>query len=153
MTHSNFSIRFACILVSILMLGFIYFCLDALNMYKVNKCHDILCMRRCVVVFLPHFLQAFHHSWGSWGPFHDFQRFFHRNSNSVEISFCSHPSYNQVIAMKFYTWHDSCAVVACAKFCSDIVPYSGVTLRLILSNLNYDGKIVYELGPWALFQC
>ena len=56
----------------------------------------------------------------SRGPFHE--RFFHGNSNSMEISFCSHPSCSTVIAVKFCTWHDSCAVVARAKFCSDIIP-------------------------------
>ena len=40
---------------------------------------------------------------------------FHRNSNSMEISFHSHLDSNTVIATKFCTWHDSCAVVACAK--------------------------------------
>ena len=40
---------------------------------------------------------------------------FHRNSNSMEISFHSHLDANTVIATKFCTWHDSCAVMACAK--------------------------------------
>ena len=39
----------------------------------------------------------------------------------MEISFCSHPNTNQVIATIFGTWHDSWAVVACAKFCCDMV--------------------------------
>ena len=43
---------------------------------------------------------------------------------SIEISF-SHPKCVEVIAMKFCTWHDSCA-----KFCSDIIPYNGDTLKL-----------------------
>ena len=45
-----------------------------------------------------------------WGPFHE--RFFHRNSNSIEISFCSHLNCNEVIATKFaygttamLSWH------------------------------------------------
>ena len=33
---------------------------------------------------------------------------FHRNSNSMEISFHSHLDSNTVIATKFCTWHDSC---------------------------------------------
>ena len=33
----------------------------------------------------------------------------------MEISFCSHPNCNEVIATKCCTWHDSCAVVACAN--------------------------------------
>ena len=48
------------------------------------------------------------------GPFHE--RFFHRKSKSMEISFCSHPSCSVVIALKFGTWYDCYAAVACAKF-------------------------------------
>ena len=57
------------------------------------------------------------------------ERFFHRNSHSMEISFCCHPSCVEVIAMKFCTWHDSCAGVPCAKSYSDLIPYHGVTLK------------------------
>ena len=39
----------------------------------------------------------------------------------MEISFCSHPNTKKVIATIFGTWHDSWAVVACAKFCRDII--------------------------------
>ena len=53
-------------------------------------------------------------------PFHEW--FSHRNSNLMEISFCSDPSYSIVLTMKFCTWHDSCTAVACAKFCSDMIP-------------------------------
>ena len=48
-------------------------------------------------------------------------RFFHRNSNSMQIPFHSHLDSNNVIATKFCTWHDSCAVVACAKICCDLM--------------------------------
>ena len=44
----------------------------------------------------------------SWGTFH--QGFFHCISNSMEISLCFRSSYNEVIAMKFCTWHNSCAM-------------------------------------------
>ena len=37
-------------------------------------------------------------------------RFFHRNSNSMKISFHSHLDSNTVIATKFCTWHDSCVL-------------------------------------------
>ena len=49
------------------------------------------------------------------------------DENFKEISFSSHPSCNEAVAMKFCTWHDSCAVMACAKCCSNI-PYNRVTL-------------------------
>ena len=54
--------------------------------------------------------------------------------------------------MRFCTWYDSCAVVACAKFCSDMMSYYGVTLKPYFPlNLNYDGKIFREMGPRATF--
>ena len=57
------------------------------------------------LVYLQHYASV-------WAPFH--KRFFHCNSNSMENSLCCHPSCNEVVAMKFCTWQDSCAVVACA---------------------------------------
>ena len=63
------------------------------------------------------------------GPF--LERFFQNNSDSMKISFCSQPRCSEVIAMKFRTWHGSCAVVPCAKFCSHMIPYNGMTLKLI----------------------
>ena len=53
----------------------------------------------------------------SRGAFHE--RFFHHNSNSMEISSCSHLSCSAVIVMEFSTLNDSCDVMACAKLCSD----------------------------------
>ena len=60
-------------------------------------------------------------------PFHS--RFFHRNSNSMANSFHSHLDSNKVIATKFCTWHDSCAVVACAKICGNLPVSNGITAR------------------------
>ena len=52
------------------------------------------------------------------------------------ISFCSDPYCNDVIALKLCTCHDSCAVVACAKFCSDVTPpFNGVTGKLIFQRI------------------
>ena len=64
-----------------------------------------------------------------WDRFQEL--FFHRNSNSMEILFCSHPNCSEVIAMKFCTWHDSCVVMTCAKFCRDMILYNGVTMKRI----------------------
>ena len=63
------------------------------------------------------------------------ERFFHRNSNWMDISFCSHPSCSEVIAMEFSTWHDSSAVMPCAKFCSNILPFNGVIQKLIFHRI------------------
>ena len=51
--------------------------------------------------------------------------FFHHISNSMEITFFSHPSCSEVIAMKSCTWHNWCADMACAKFCSYMTPCNG----------------------------
>ena len=61
-----------------------------------------------------------------WGPFQG--RLFHRNSNSMEVSFCYHPHWRDTIAMTFNRYHDS---RACAKFRSNIMPYDKVTLKPI----------------------
>ena len=57
------------------------------------------------------------------------------NSVSMEMSFCSHRRCGKMIATKFYTWHDSKAVVPCAKFRSDVTTYSGVTHKPIFHRI------------------
>ena len=47
----------------------------------------------------------------------------------MEISICSHPNNNIVIATIFGTWHDSWAVVACAKFCCDMITSNWITAK------------------------
>ena len=61
---------------------------------------------------------------------------FHHNSNWMENSVCSHLYLNTVIATKFYTWHNSCAVIACAKICCNLMASNWSTVRQIVSNLN-----------------
>ena len=63
----------------------------------------------------------------SWSPFQE--PFLGHNWNLMEILVCSHPICNEGITIKFCTWHHSYGVVACAKFCSDITPCYGVTLK------------------------
>ena len=60
-------------------------------------------------------------------PFH--LQFFHHNSNVMEISFCSHPNTNKDITTIFGTWHDSWAVVACGKFCCNMVISNWITAK------------------------
>ena len=50
---------------------------------------------------------------------------------SMDVSFYSYPSRSEVIDMKLCTWHDCCAVVVCAKFCSNMIPCTRVTLEPI----------------------
>ena len=102
------------------------------------------------------------------GPFPE--RFFHRSSNSTEKSFCSHPSCSQMIATKSCTWHDSCAVMTCAKFDSDKIHFNGVTLKpvfhwiwMMLENRSWNGPILWThkrhaiahhwCEIWAVFLC
>ena len=53
----------------------------------------------------------------------------------MEISFCSHPSTNIVIATKFCTWHDSWAVVTCAKFCCDMINCNWIRAKWIFHRI------------------
>ena len=55
----------------------------------------------------------------------------------------------KVIAMKFCIWHDSCAVVACAKCYSATTQWS-YTKTNFPSNLNYDWILIHEMSPWML---
>ena len=54
--------------------------------------------------------------------------------------------------MKFCTWHDSCAVVACAKFCSDMILYNGFTLKPISIEFELRWKNPPWNGPRALIR-
>ena len=47
----------------------------------------------------------------------------------METSFCSHPNTNKVVATIFGTWHDSWAVVACAKCCCDMIISSWIRAK------------------------
>ena len=89
---------------------------------------------------------------GPRGPFHE--RFFHRNSNSMEISFHSHLNSNSAITTKFCTWHDSCAVVACAKICCDPMASNGITVRRSFHRIWIAGKIslVKRAPDWNILE-
>ena len=75
-------------------------------------------------------------------PFH--QPFVHHNSNLMEISFCCHPYCHKVIVMQFCTWHNNCAVVTCAQFCSNMIPHNGVRLKSIFNQI----LILVEKNAW-----
>ena len=51
----------------------------------------------------------------------------------IQIQLKFHYALIQVVMQwslwNFCTWHDSCAVVVCKKFCTDMIPYNGVTLK------------------------
>ena len=47
------------------------------------------------------------------------------------ISFSSHPIFYQAIATKFCTWHDSIAVVSCAKICCDLITMEWINAKWI----------------------
>ena len=80
-------------------------------------------------------------------PFHE--RFLHRNSNPINVSLCSHPSCITMIAMELCTWHDSTAVVACAKFRSDMIHYDGGTLKQVSSWNGTRSSLCLEMS-WRL---
>ena len=83
------------------------------------------------------------------GPFRE--RFFHCNSNSTEIGFCSYPSSSEVITMKFCTSHDNCDVEACVKYCSDMTPNNAVTLKPIFHRILI--TIQKSFVKWPLHHC
>ena len=58
----------------------------------------------------------------------------------MEISFHSHLESNKVIATKLCRWQDSCAVVACAKICRDLMGNNGITARRIFYRIWIAGK-------------
>ena len=62
----------------------------------------------------------------------------------MEILFHSHLDSNTVIATKFCTWHDSCAVMACAKICCDLMSGNGITARPSFYRIWIAGK---KSGP------
>ena len=71
----------------------------------------------------------------------------------MEISFHSHIDANTVIATKFCTWHDSCAVVACAKICCDPMASNRITTRRSFNRVWIAGKkllVKRAPGPYAL---
>ena len=64
----------------------------------------------------------------------------------MEISFHTHLDSNIVIATEFCTWHDSCAVVACAKMCCNLMASNGITAKRSFHRIWIAGKIVSETG-------
>ena len=51
------------------------------------------------------------------------------NSNSIIISLYSDPNLQKMITSRFCTWHDSNAVVACTKTCSDLSTRNKVSAK------------------------
>ena len=58
----------------------------------------------------------------------------------MEISFHSHLDSNTVIATKFCTWHDSCAVVTFAEICCDLMASNGIMASLSFHRIWMAGK-------------
>ena len=56
------------------------------------------------------------------------QSFFIKNSNYMDISFCSNLNCTTTISTNFCTCHNSCTVVACAKVCSDLMPRNRIAV-------------------------
>ena len=74
------------------------------------------------------------------------------NSDLMEISFCSHPSSCEVVAMKFCTWYDS--FTAMAIFFRNIVPYNGDRLKTNICwiwNSMENSFVYWEQFYWKIF--
>ena len=74
-------------------------------------------------------------------------RYFHLNSNFTASSIDSHPNSDTEIATIFCTWHDSSAVVPCAKHCSDMITRNRVTRKQIFPQIWIRMKILEYNGP------
>ena len=85
-----------------------------------------------------------------WAGAHFTKKLCH-NPNSMEIPFCFFPDLNPLITTKFCTCHDSCAVMACAKFCSDQVTRNGLLPKQISSNWTILANIICEMGQGAKY--
>ena len=68
----------------------------------------------------------------------------------MDISFHSHLDSNAVITTKFCTWHDSCAVVTCAKNCCDLMTSNRVMARRSFHRIWIAGKkpLVKQAPGW-----
>ena len=53
----------------------------------------------------------------------------------MKILLCCNPDFIEVIAAKFCTCHDSCAVMACAKICSDLINKNWITTKWIFNRI------------------
>ena len=68
---------------------------------------------------------------------------------SMEILCFSHLDSNRIIATKFCACHDSCAVVACAKICRNLMAGNGITARQNFHRIWIEGKNCQCNGPQA----
>ena len=86
------------------------------------------------------------------GP--NLQTIFHHNVNSIEISFYSKSVPDNHIATKFCTCHDSLAVMACAKFCSDCYVRIGIRAKWIIRQVwIVMGKSLVRWVPCYPYGC
>ena len=75
------------------------------------------------------------------------------NFNLMGISLFCHPNYNHLITTKFCTCHDSIAVVACAKFCSNIRSRNEATMKWIFYQIWFwRGKLLVKWVPVLMVQ-
>ena len=75
---------------------------------------------------------------------------FHHHSNTTKNLFCCYQNSIDVIATKFCTCHDSCAVVTCAKICGNLIPSNWITSIWIFHKIwIVIKKIFSEMSPWT----
>ena len=89
-----------------------------------------------------------------------YKQFFYCYQNSIEISFCSHARCGAVITREFGTWYNSCTVVPCAKFPSDIIlnnevipkPISHQIWINIENHLWKGSQQLHSMKRWTSYQ-
>ena len=73
----------------------------------------------------------------------------HLHSKSLKISFHSNPFYTKLITTKFCTCHDSCAVMTCAKFGSNLMPKNWFKATWFCNEISILGtKSLVWQSPW-----
>ena len=130
-----------------------YDCLSTCDWYckimyfiALNTIMGILCMVYHLLNKLINYKCMQHYAVTSQGPVS--LTFFHRYWNSMENTFHFPLDANTVIATKCSTWHDSCAVMTCAKFCCDLMVSKGITTRQNSHWIWIAGKKSFsETGP------
>ena len=76
-------------------------------------------------------------------PFH--QHFFNHNLCSMAFLLISHPDYRKMIATNFCACHDSCAVMACAKFWCNLINKNWISAKCFVSlDLNCEQKLLVK---------
>ena len=99
-------------------------------------------------------LHSVEQSWGSQTIHHMTAYAVHRGEGWICCIATHRKVWNSItgITTKFCTWHDSYAVISCAKICSDLITHNLITIKFFFSYifLVHDG---WKCGRTHMHQC